>query len=45
MDLMDGTTFDGEFKIPFRKVDVNLILATWNIQHFSDRAFTAIGSE
>lgn len=37
MDLMDGTTFDGDFEIPFRRVDVNLLLATWNIQQFSDR--------
>ena len=33
MNLMDT----GEFAIPARQVDVNLLLATWNIQHFSEK--------
>ena len=32
MQLMDS----GPFQIPSRKVDVNLLIATWNIQHFSN---------
>ena len=30
MKLMD----QGDFKIPKREVDENIIIATWNIQHF-----------
>ena len=33
MRLMD----QGTYRIPKRQVDENLVLATWNIQHFSDR--------
>ncbi len=33
MKLMD----EGEFAIPSRQLDVNLLLATWNIQHFSEK--------
>ena len=33
MKLMD----DGDYKIPKREVDENLIIATWNIQNFSEK--------
>jgi len=33
MDLMDR----GDYAIPSRMVDVNILIATWNIQHFSNR--------
>ncbi|MCZ6492125.1 MAG: endonuclease/exonuclease/phosphatase family protein [Acidobacteria bacterium] len=33
MRLMD----EGPFKIPKRQVDDNLLIATWNIQHFSEK--------
>ena len=33
MNLMD----QGPFKVPNRRVDENLLIATWNIQHFSNR--------
>ena len=33
MNLMDS----GHYKIPSRRVDENLIIATWNIQHFSEK--------
>ncbi len=33
MSLMD----EGRFKIPSRRVDENLLIATWNIQQFSNR--------
>ncbi len=33
MDLMDN----GPFAIPFRQLDVNLIIATWNIQNLSEK--------
>lgn len=32
MKLMD----EGPFRIPQRQVDVNVLIATWNIQHFSN---------
>lgn len=32
MQLMDS----GTFQIPSRKIDENLLIATWNIQHFSN---------
>jgi endonuclease/exonuclease/phosphatase family metal-dependent hydrolase len=35
MKLMDDEA--SAFRIPSRKLNENLILATWNIQHFSDR--------
>jgi exonuclease III len=28
---------EGPFKVPNRRVDENLLIATWNIQHFSNR--------
>ena len=33
LDLMD----EGPFKVPNRRLDENLLIATWNIQHFSNR--------
>ena len=33
MNLMD----QGPFKVPSRRVDENVLIATWNIQHFSNR--------
>jgi endonuclease/exonuclease/phosphatase family metal-dependent hydrolase len=33
MELMDA----GTYKIPTREVDVNLVMATWNIQQFSEK--------
>lgn len=33
MELMDG----GPFKIPSRRLDENILIATWNIQQFSNR--------
>jgi endonuclease/exonuclease/phosphatase family metal-dependent hydrolase len=33
MKLMD----EGEFRIPRRELDENVIIATWNIQHFSNQ--------
>ena len=33
MDLMDT----GPYAIPFRQLDVNLIIATWNIQNLSEK--------
>ena len=36
MKLMD----EGPFKVPNRRVDENLLIATWNIQNFSDRHTT-----
>lgn len=33
MNLMD----QGPFKVPNRRIDENLLIATWNIQHFSNR--------
>ncbi len=33
MELMD----EGPYRIPPRKVDENLLIATWNIRHFSNR--------
>ncbi len=33
MNLMD----QGPFKVPNRRVDENVLIATWNIQHFSNR--------
>jgi endonuclease/exonuclease/phosphatase family metal-dependent hydrolase len=33
MDLMD----DGDYRVPKRMVDENLLLATWNIQQFSNQ--------
>ena len=33
MNLMDN----GDYKIPSRRVDENLLLATWNIQQFSEK--------
>ena len=33
LNLMD----QGPFKVPSRRVDENVLIATWNIQHFSNR--------
>jgi len=37
MDLMDGVSHGGQFKIPSRRVDESIVIATWNIQQFSNR--------
>ncbi len=38
MDLMNGgKNGKGAFRIPSRRVDENVVIATWNIQHFSNR--------
>jgi endonuclease/exonuclease/phosphatase family metal-dependent hydrolase len=37
MNLMDGKKPFEEFKIPSRRVDETIIVATWNIQQFSNR--------
>lgn len=40
MKLLDGDSHGGNFAVPARSVDVNMIIATWNIQHFSNRHTT-----
>lgn len=37
MDLMDGKSHDGAFRVAGRRVDETILIATWNIQQFSNR--------